>query len=462
MDKKIEWPEIPDTQLEAFQRRLELVETLTDEQIDDGQRMQIRRQYCEHHKVSDRTIRNYLCRYREEGAAGLLFVRKKEPSIRIADERLREAILRRIEESPRRTVPKLRRLLSADPDFHHLIEQVSDRTIYRFLFEQGLTQKKRHSMVHDDRRRAYHQFQASASMVLVQGDARDGIYLPDPDGAVDQQRKTYLFGWVDDYSRKILYARYYWDEKLPRMEDTFKHMILKWGIPEKCYLDNGSVYIAGHFAFVLADLDIKKIHHGAFKAWCKGKVEAVMKTIKNDFQNEAQMAGFKTLDELNTALWAWMDVEYNMRIHSSTGQAPHERFIQGIPKDHRRVTDLQWFEDLFLLREKRKVTKYGNVKLCGNEYHSNSAVHGTTVEVRYNPFDLSKVYRFEGGTSVETLQTRSLVNERAPKIAEESQHASQKVSEASQNYFSDLRKRQDAMKKIFDAPEYSRLKGDRR
>ncbi len=73
-------------------------------------------------------------------------------------------------------------------------------------------------------------------MELVQGDARDGVWLPDPDKP-EKAKKTYRFGWVDNYSRKILVARYYWDEKLPRIEDSFKTMVLRWGIPKKAYLD---------------------------------------------------------------------------------------------------------------------------------------------------------------------------------------------------------------------------------
>lgn len=459
MNNNVDWTDIPEKELKNYQDRLALVETLTDDQIDDLQRIDVRQKYCIEHRVGERTIRNYLRRYRDEGAMGLLFVRKKQRSPRIAAEKLREAILKSIEERPTRTVPQLRRLLSSDPELHNFIRQVSDRTIYRFLFENGLTQKNRYALLKENGRKSYHQFQAASPMVLVQGDARDGIYLPNPNGKENKQRKTYLFLWMDDFSRKILYAEYYWDEKLPRMEDTFKKMILRWGIPEKVYLDNGSVYIASQFAWVLKELDIKKIHHPPYQAWCKGKVEAIMKTIKNDFQTDAQLAGFKTLEELNTALWAWIYVEYNRRIHSSTGQAPEERFAKNIDSDHRRIRDLEWFENLFMLVETRTVSKYGNVKLCGNKYHCATAVHGTVVEVRYDPFDLNKVYRFENGKSVETLGIRTLVNERAPKLAEEVQQKPQKVSEEASRYFTNLRARQATARKTARLPEYTKLKG---
>ena len=62
-------------------------------------------------------------------------------------------------------------------------------------------------------------FKLARPLDLVQGDGRDGIWLDTKDG----KRKTYLFVWIDDYSRKLLSGRYFFDEKLPRMEDTFSH-----------------------------------------------------------------------------------------------------------------------------------------------------------------------------------------------------------------------------------------------
>jgi len=294
-------------------------------------------------------------------------------------------------------------------------------------------------------------------MELIQGDARDGIWLPDPH--THKMRKTYLFLWIDDFSRRILSARYFWDEKLPRMEQTFKTMILRWGIPLKCYLDNGHVYVARQFAFILSRLGTKKIHHPPYQAWCKGKVEAVMKTLKNEFQAEAQRAGFHTLDELNSALWAWIDIEYNLRNHSSTGEPPAKRFVDALPADHRRIDDLAWFEALFLLRERRTVSKYGIVKLEGNQYHSD-APHGTVVEVRYDPFDLRTIWRFEDGRSAETLLPHKIRHSHAQNLAEEASSTAAKVSASASAYFTALRQRQSQLRVAADLPRYDKLKDE--
>jgi len=455
--QEIDWRDISEKHLEAYRRRVALVETLLDEAIDEGERQQERRRYIEEHGISERTIRNYLRRYRERGAEGLLFYKPRiSSSPRVHDRRVREKILELIEERPSRTVPQLRRLLSTDGELAEAVGQVSDRSIYRFLAEAGLSQQARREKNQGSGKRSYHKFEASCSMELVQGDARDGIWLPKFPGA-EQVRKTYLFAWVDDYSRRILHAEYFWDEKLPRMEKTFKTMILRWGIPKKCYLDNGHVYIASHFAFIFAQLQIKKIHHGPYRSWAKGKIESVMKTIKRDFQAEAQRAGFTTLEELNSALWAWLDVEYNRRNHSSTGEPPASRFKNGLPADHRRVTDLEWFENLFLLRVERKVAKWGAIKFEGNQYHT-EATAGSTIEVRYNPFDLRKVWRFEDGRKVETLGLKKLNNQAVEKLPEERQAADRKVSTDAADYFASLRKRQAELDRQNAAVNYHRLK----
>jgi hypothetical protein len=238
-------------------------------------------------------------------------------------------------------------------------------------------------------------------------------------------------------------------------------MILRWGIPKKCYLDNGHVYIAAHFAFILAQLKIKKIHHGPYKSWAKGKAESVMKTFKRDFQPEAQRAGFKTLEELNSALWAWLDVEYNRRNHSSTGEPPALRFEKGLPHDHRRVQDLEWFENLFLLRDERKVAKWGTIKFEGNQYHTEAAA-GSTIEVRYNPFDLRQVWRFEGGKKMETLGLRKLVNRAVEKLPAERQAAERKVSAEAADYFASLRERQAELDRQNATVNYHKLKAEGR
>jgi putative transposase len=448
-----DWQGLSDTHFEKSANILELVESLADESLSLNERRQLRDEYRSRNGVSGRTIRNYIARYRQGGAQAFLTPILRAPSPRVHDRELCEAILALIKERPQRTVPKLRKLLAADARFAQKIEKVSDRSIYRFLLEHGLSQKERYALLCEDGRMSYHLFQAARPLDLVQGDARDGIWLDTKEG----KKKTYLFVWVDDYSRKILSGRYYLDEKLPRMEDTFKRLVLRWGIPLKAYLDNGSVYIAKQFAWILGQLKTAKLHHKPYRAYCKGKVEAVNKTIKNDFQAEAQLAGFKTLEELNSAFAAWVDLEYNLRIHSQTGEAPDKRFADALHADIRRVSDIAWFEALFLMRVSRTVTKYGKIKLESNQYPVTCAPHGRVVEARYDPFDLLRVFIFKDGACAETTCVSKLVN-RTAAIPGESKAAQHQVSANACAYFQALREQHARMLTENRSPvSYSKL-----
>ena len=437
----IDWNQLPDAVVEAFSERLHLVEVLLDPLLPAADKRAERRRYREQHGVGERTIRGYLHRYRKQGPRGLLFYRRRPTAPRIHDSALRAKLLALINELPTRSVPQLRTLLAADPQLAPRIERISDRTVYRFLADHGLTKSARYRLLADVSRSSYRSFEAPHSLALLQADARDGIWLDTPQG----RKKTYLFLWLDDFSRKILFGKYYFDEKLPAMMDSFRYCLLRYGIPLRVYVDNGKVYISRHFLAILVELQIKQVRHPPYQAYCKGKIEAANKTIKNQFQREAQVAGIRTLDELNSAFWAWMDLEYNTRVHSATGQSPEARLRDGLPADQRRITDLDQFNALFLWRQRRTVSKYGRIKLHGNQYPVTSVPHGSVVEVRFDPYDLAQLAIYDAsGVLLETTSASKQVTAQVPAVPEESAAKPQAVSGAARDYFTRLREQHHA------------------
>jgi len=67
-----------------------------------------------------------------------------------------------------------------------------------------------------------------------------------------------------------------------------------------------------------------------------------------------------------------------------------------------------------------------------------SAKYGTVVEVRYDPFDLARVFIFRDTQCVETTSVSKLVNRTAP-LSEESKAAPHEVSAHASAYFQALR-----------------------
>ena len=204
-------------------------------------------------------------------------------------------------------------------------------------------------------------------------------------------------------------------------------------------------YLPRHLIAILVELHIKHIRHPPYQAYCKGKIEAANKIIKNQFQREAQVAGIRTLDELNSAFWAWMDLDYNTRILAATGQSPDARFGDGLPPDQRRITDLDSFNALFLWRQRRTVSKYGRIKLHGNQYPVTSVPYGTVVEVRFDPYDLAQLAIYDAsGVLIETTSAAKQVTAQVPNIPAESAAKPAQVSAAARAWFTRLREQHHA------------------
>ncbi|GAB6174331.1 hypothetical protein JCM15765_38090 [Paradesulfitobacterium aromaticivorans] len=82
-----------------------------------------------------------------------------------------------------------------------------------------------------------------------------------------------LFAIIDDYSRLIVHGEFYWDEKLPRLEDALKKAILRHGVPEQFYCDNGSVFSSHHLVRICARLKIRLSHSRPYRPQGLGYVK---------------------------------------------------------------------------------------------------------------------------------------------------------------------------------------------
>jgi transposase InsO family protein len=425
-----------DRQLEEIQYRYALLEPLVDDYLSREEKQEYAAAIRQELRISERTLRRYLQRFREQGAGAL--VRKKRSDagqLRVFSEQILKRAQELLKQNPRRSLPLLMELLSADAQVGEQVKTISPSTLYFHLKKSGHEFGGRNVLPPTG---MYRRFEAEYPNQLWQGDARHGIPLPHPDKP-GKYKMTYLFAWVDDFSRKIMEARYYWDEKLPRMEDCFRRAVLRWGLPEKLYCDNGRVYLSKHFLILLIELQVKKIHHRAYAAWCKGKVENIMKTIKR-FQSEATLAGFRTLEELNSALSAWVEVQYNGKLHSGTGETPNERWQNNL-KNHppRRIQDLDAFNATFLWRTEKVIDKYGNIRFQNNTYPIHGLAVGTSIQLRYNPFDLAQVKVYYQQRFYCTLRASKLSRKAVLEVPEERKQS--RFSPEAAEYFKRIREK---------------------
>jgi len=226
------------------------------------------------------------------------------------------------------------------------------------------------------------------------GFAQGRLWLPDPE-TPGKKRRAHLFCFLDDHSRLVPHAEFFWDEALPRLERVLKVAILRRGVPQAIYVDNGQVYSANQFAAACATLGTQRIQTAPYSPESKGKQERFFETVRLQFLPEVAISQIATLAELNESFWAWLACIYHRREHSETGQTPLARFQAGL--DQVRSVDPQALQAAFLWREKRKVRKDGTLSLQGNRYQVAAHLAGRTLELRFDPFDLATLELYLDG-----------------------------------------------------------------
>jgi putative transposase len=109
---------------------------------------------------------------------------------------------------------------------------------------------------------------------------------------------------------------------------------------------------------------------------------------------EVEISRPSTLALLNESLLAWLEVVYHRKhpegTRSETGQAPLERFRQD-PAPSIRSVDPTELRQAFLHREQRKVTTTATFPFQGNRYRVADYLRRQKVELRYDPFDLTRI-----------------------------------------------------------------------
>jgi len=334
-------------------------------------------------RVSMRTLERWIAHYRRGGWDALKPQPRPKAGTRIAPAVLQKAVeLRKTQ--PSRSVEQLIFLLEHDGTVKP--GEIAYSTLARHLRKAGASRSELRS---DPSSKGHRRFEAADTHLLWQADFQHTLYLPDPDNP-KKRKKALLFAIIDDHSRLIVHAEFYWDERLPRLEDALKKAILRHGVPEQFYCDNGAVFTSHHLVRICGKLGIRLSHSRPYRPQGRGKIEKFFRFIDSSFKPEAyaqiQAWQIATLGELNAALAAWLDGFYHVRKHGGTGEPPLNRAAR-CQRVIRRVP-VEELMDIFLWEETRKADKTGCVSLMGNIYEMAGELTGLTVTLRFDPFDL--------------------------------------------------------------------------
>ena len=348
--------------------------------------------YSKRTHVGIATLRRYLQLYQQHGFEALRpqeRADKRTPRAFPPDVVEKAIVLR--EEQPTRTTAMIVNILKQDKSLK-LDQPLNAHTLTTHLRLHGKTRR-----LLANTGRIFQRFERQHANSLWQGDMMFGPWLPDPDRP-GKKRRAHLFCFIDDHSRLVPYAEFFFDEALPRMERVLKVGILRRGKPLAIYVDNGRVYASNQFGAACASLDIQRIHAAPYSPEGKGKIERLFLTVRLQFLPEVEVSEITSLADLNESLWAWLECVYHRTVHTETEQTPLERYQQGL--DTIRSADPEILRKAFLWRETRKVRKDGCIELQGNRYQVDPHLAGRKLELRFDPFDLSRMEIFLEGTSL--------------------------------------------------------------
>lgn len=330
-------------------------------------------------KVGLRTLERYLSLY-EKGGLSALKPEARERTTRIPQQYLEEAALLR-RESRRRSIACIIDMLEKSGRVPLGILRSS--TVYDYFVKLHLAKKITNP------KETYRKYGATCKGEILQGDVHHTLHLPDPTRE-GSKKQVYLFAWIDDYTRLAL-GEFYFAEKLPALENTLKKWIIRYGVPQNIYCDNGAVYSSHHLKNICGHLGTHLLHSRPYKPQGKGKVEKLFQLVESSFKSEAQLlikeGKIKTLEDLNKYFFVWMDRFYNQRIHSSTKQKPANMWEAD--ETVLKKPEINTIYEAFLYEEERSVSVTGIIRLESNEYEVESVLANKKIQVRYDPYDLS-------------------------------------------------------------------------
>lgn len=138
-----------------------------------------------------------------------------------------------------------------------------------------------------------------------------------------------LFGVIDDHSRLACHLQWYVNE----MAETFVHglsqALQKRALPRALMTDNGSPMMAAEVRAGLHTLGIVHETTLPYSPYQNAKQEVLWATVESRLMAMLEGCADLTLERLNEATQAWVEMEYNRRRHSELGCAPWERYRDG-------------------------------------------------------------------------------------------------------------------------------------
>ena len=349
--------------------------------------------------LSVRQVRRLVRRYRESGCQlGSLAYQRRHPAWNAMPERVRQEIFRLRREYPQWSCPAIAEALAAATEG----VPVDRSTVYRLLRSGEGHLLPRHP-------RPARRFEMHRFGELWQMDTTSGAWL-------QGYRLVYVVTILDDYSRAVVACRVFASDSSYHNLLTLRQAMEQYGRPSVLYTDNDSKFrltryqrsrfytyrpetLAGlvetEVARALRELDVQLLSHLPGNAQAKGKIERFFRFLQERLLNHHRA---KSVEELQGLVDEWVET-YNLRHRNrDTDATPQERLLPSRARPLEGDPD-----DIFCLKEQRKVAKDHTISLDGVTYTlpSEPVLVAFKVQLHIHPGERLRVWH--GGRLVAEL-----------------------------------------------------------
>jgi len=366
--------------------RFKLVAELANPYLSSSQRRQLigEKAAIEHDvpgrgrcRLSESCIRKWLSLYRQYGKEGLMpRSRRDTGASRALCQAEAALLLNYLETHPELTATRVLKTLQQSGKIR---SNPSTSSLSRLVRSAGLERTRRLQKRESEQNLKFDFF---APLECVQSDCMYSVKIPDDRG---RRRHAILLTFLDDATRRILYATFSFTESSLAFEAGIKHILLAHGRIGRLYTDHGGPFVSTQTRRILDSLGLVLIHSRVRKPAGRGKQERFYRTARDQFFRPLDPASLLGLKDLEQRFHSWLESEYHRSPHRGLGgKTPLEAWLEKahhiIPSDPQ--VDM---ETAFLHEASRKVHKDSTITLEGVLFEVPSTLIGERIKLHYDP-----------------------------------------------------------------------------
>ncbi len=205
---------------------------------------------------------------------------------------------------------------------------------------------------------------------------------------------------LDDRSRLCCHIQWYLNETAEVLHHGLWQAFAKRGLPRSLMTDNGAAMLAHETRNGLLGLGVQHDRTLPYSPYQNGKQESFWGQLEGRLVSMLPRIEQLSLEFLNKATQAWIEIEYNRRRHEEINCTPVNRLQEG-PDASRPSVDSEKMAFSFTLHETRAQRKSdGTLQIKGVRFEVPSRFrHFTRLHVRYRSWDLSRAWLVDERTN---------------------------------------------------------------